>query len=590
MIELLKMYRFIYSVNPKSIFSFAFETIVDVLYEVCQILILPILIALIESGEFDSKALFVLISILFVYSLLSMLKVWLARVNDTYHNQNRKFFIKQANHYALHAQYAILDDEKKLQELYQAKRAVSTPNTGFEGASRQTIVFMVALLTFVIYCCISNSLDLTIFLCVLLASVLNFCLRKRMTQLQYEQYEEGMPTLRRFQYAFNASKNITVAKDMRVFSLGKLLLKYCESWKKEYEGLQKRYFKQLASLEVLGDVLYFLINIYVYCQLGRAVFLNHLSISAFTLSIGLVTGIENQLILILENYGRLSVCTKQMSYFYEKISLNDPWKDGEKVDDVHAPFEIVFKDVCFGYGDELLFDHFNLTIHPGEKLALLGTNGSGKSTLIKLLCRFYEPQSGSIEINNMNIKRFSLEDYPKLISAVFQDEVPLAFSILENLTSQKEPNENKMCWALEKTGLNDDLNRMKVDLHASLTTVLDENGIMLSGGQMQKLMMTRAIYKDAGILILDEPTAALDVKAEERLYQQYAALCENKTSIFISHRLSTTQYCDRIILMEKGRIIEEGTHASLMAEKRKYYEMFQVQSQYYEEGVIVDEA
>ena len=277
---------------------------------------------------------------------------------------------------------------------------------------------------------------------------------------------------------------------------------------------------------------------------------------------------------------------------------------------------IEFNQVSFSYGEFKVFDNFSLHIHKGEKIALVGINGSGKTTLVKMLCGLYEVEAGSILYNGENINVFNKNSYYELFSILFQDIQALPFSIAENIAcTQKEftksisskilnkgfkdldmgesnqvYDESKIITSIKKAGLWDKISSLDKGIHTTINKVLDPDGMELSGGQTQRLMLARSLYKDAPVLILDEPTSALDPIAESELYEEYASLCEGKTSIFISHRLSSTRFCDRILFLEEGKIVEEGTHDELMSLHGKYANMYEIQAHYYQQEVLKNEA
>lgn len=218
-------------------------------------------------------------------------------------------------------------------------------------------------------------------------------------------------------------------------------------------------------------------------------------------------------------------------------------------------------------------------------MALVGNNGAGKSTLVKLLCGFYPATEGEILINSKNIKEMDIDGYQKMVSALFQETASLAFSIAMNVSGCGEENmdRERVRESLRRAGLWEKVSGLLQKEDTYLTQLLDDDGIRLSGGEMQKLLLARVLYKDSQIMILDEPTAALDPIAESRVYEDYHALTAGKTSLFISHRLASTRFCDRIILLENGRVAEDGSHEELMERGGRYKEMFDIQSRYYQE-------
>lgn len=246
--------------------------------------------------------------------------------------------------------------------------------------------------------------------------------------------------------------------------------------------------------------------------------------------------------------------------------------------------EVCFDKVSFDYGDRSVLDQISFTIKPGEKIALVGYNGAGKTTLMKLLMRLYDPAGGQILVDGENIQNYDLTAYHHSIGTVFQDFKIFAGSVLENVlldVPEQKGSEKEVEAALEKSGLSERVKTLPEGIHTMLTTEFEEKGVNLSGGESQKLAISRVFYKDADLIILDEPSSALDPIAEYQLNHAMLKMAENKTVIFISHRLSTTRLADRIILMENGQIVEQGTHEGLLKQKGKYERMWRVQAGQY---------
>ena len=227
----------------------------------------------------------------------------------------------------------------------------------------------------------------------------------------------------------------------------------------------------------------------------------------------------------------------------------------------------------------------NFTLHAGEKLAVVGLNGAGKSTFIKLLLRLYDVTEGCILMNGTDIRKFDRKDYYELFAPAFQDVMVFAFPVAENV-SMKEPFNTDKAEAekmLRLAGLGDKLDKLEKGVDTELLKVLYDDGVDLSGGEKQKLALARALYKKSKIIVLDEPTAALDALAEFRLYQSFNELVGDRTAVYISHRLSSTRFCDRVAMFKDGEMVEIGTHDSLMEADGAYADMFRVQAQYYVE-------
>ena len=250
-------------------------------------------------------------------------------------------------------------------------------------------------------------------------------------------------------------------------------------------------------------------------------------------------------------------------------------------------YELRLENVSFRYpkADKDTIHNLNLTIHAGEKLAIVGLNGAGKTTLVKLLCGLLDPTEGKVLLNGQDIRKMNRREYYGLFSAVFQEFSVLNVTIAENITQTRDNIDwQKVHSCIEKAGLSETIAELPDGLNTHVGREVYLDGVLFSGGQTQRLMLARALYKDGPILLLDEPTAALDPIAENDIYMKYNDMTKGKTSMFISHRLASTRFCDRIIFVSDGRITEEGTHESLLAKNGEYAKLFEVQSRYYQEG------
>jgi len=312
-----------------------------------------------------------------------------------------------------------------------------------------------------------------------------------------------------------------------------------------------------------------------------------IGIGDFVLYFGAVTGFSGFVSRIVSDLNMLNYANLQINDLRAFLDNTDEPEPDNPVPLPEGPFSIEFQKVSFSYtpdGDPVLRD-FSLTIAPGEKIALVGVNGVGKTTIVKLLCGFYKPNSGKILLNGISLDRYRKKDLYSLFSAVFQDIFIMPFTLAENISlhTLEKTDMDRVEACLRRVGLWDAIAAYPEGIRSfMLKEVMD--GIVLSGGQNQKLLMARALYKDAPVLILDEPTAALDPIAESETYQQFHTLAGGKTSLYISHRLASTRFCDRIVFLADGVAAEVGTHDQLMAKGGAYAEMFEVQSHYYKEG------
>lgn len=400
------------------------------------------------------------------------------------------------------------------------------------------------------------------------------------------------PTWRKMNYLESTTKNFDFAKDIRLFNMSNAFFNQLSGVNETYKELNRKHHNRMVLWEVsLGSVL-IVQKILMYTWLVYNVVTGAYQISDFVLYVGLVSTFHASVGYVNWIYSDMRTNSLMINDYRNFVD----WKeDRETADEKEGhiteinldKFEFRFENVSFKYPghDNYVLKNVNLTIKNGAKLAVVGVNGAGKTTFIKLMMKLYEPSEGRILLNDVDIKEYNREEYFKLFSPVFQNVECFAMPIYQNISFAEEDKTdmNKINEVLEQSGLSEKINSYEKGIHTNLLKIFDKEGIDLSGGEKQRLAMARALYKDGKVVILDEPTAALDALAEDRMYREFENMIYGKTAVFISHRLGSTRFCDKIAMFEDGTIVEEGTHEELMAKNGKYAYMFGIQSQYYDE-------
>ncbi len=393
---------------------------------------------------------------------------------------------------------------------------------------------------------------------------------------------------RLFQYIRTTFSNPSTSKEVAIFKNGPSLLKKVkDSQATYYRKFSKASYKRLFILLISG---FFQIAIFMVTQAFNlaAVMAGKLSIGQFTIFFQQTFQLGLSAEGILDNYSSMNMRTKYIDQYFEVLkypnAISSP-QHAVPLPPKKEPFILEFNNVSFTYPESKrpILKNFNLTIKNGEKIALVGENGAGKSTIIKLLLRFYDVTDGTITINGTNIKEVDLNEWQGRMGALFQDFIKYQFTLKENVyfgNLEEKDNEKLLKEAITKAGVNKFLDDLP-EKYDQIVGKMFENGIDLSGGQWQKLALARAFFRDAPILILDEPTSAIDAKAEYEIFQHVQTLQKDKTVIIISHRFSTVRNADRILVLDEGKIIEEGNHETLMKKKGLYAELFNIQAQGY---------
>lgn len=411
------------------------------------------------------------------------------------------------------------------------------------------------------------------------------------TRRDKEKFSDAMaPVWRKMTYLENTTKNFDYAKDIRLFHMSNVFSKEFGKVNNFFYSLNKKHHNRWILCNGAMESILLIQKVLMYSWLVYMVLSGHYQISDFVLYVGLVGTFHSSVGFITWIYSSIrGNCLKINDYRNFIDWKEDSESAGEKegaITDINLDkFEFRFENVSFKYPghDNYVLKDINLNIKNGMKLAVVGVNGAGKTTFIKLIMKLYEPTKGRILLNGVDIKEYDREEYFKLFSPVFQNVECFAMPIYQNVSFSDEENTDidKVNSVLEQSGLKAKIDTYESGIYTNLLKIFDKKGIDLSGGEKQRLAMARALYKNGKVVILDEPTAALDALAEDQMYREFENMIQNKTAIFISHRLGSTRFCDKIAMFEDGSIVEEGTHDELLKKNGKYAYMFQIQSQYY---------
>lgn len=421
-------------------------------------------------------------------------------------------------------------------------------------------------------------------LLILLTCAGEFFLLKALNRRQSQTLDSLSAFSVKLDYFYKLSKKADASKDVKLYGFGKYFLSAMARLAASAENTITKYTHQNAAVSGTRAFLNLIRQTIAYAYLIYLVTSGALSVSEFVFYFGIITGFSNWMMNLVFAYTKLQRCCNDCAAFrayveYDKGEGNKPAFTDKKVDSIE------FRDVSFTYpaSETGTIRHMSFRVCEGENIAIVGENGAGKTTAVKLLCGLYDATEGSILVNGKDSRAFSSESRFDLFSTVFQDGFFLPMTIAQNVCGKLDYDEKRLHGALRAAGIWERICALPEKEHTLLVKDVYPNAADFSGGEKQKLLLAKAIYKDAPVLILDEPTAALDPIAENELYLQYKALTENKISFFISHRLSSTRFCDRILFIADGKIAEQGTHEELMAQKGAYYRMYQMQSAYYRE-------
>lgn len=500
----------------------------------------------------------------------------------------RLMIIKERIAKTLDMDYEALETPEMLDRLQKAKRATAGDWQGVQGMMTYMQVLFTQIISIIIAIIIMTSFDPLIILVIAVLSYIQFLYFEHIRKKdKKEMWDAMMPHWRKLEYMENVTTDFSYAKDIRLFGMKKFLAKkqkdvYDEELRHWIKSRQYWIYNSIFSHSISLVRQLIITGWLVYSVIAK-----DLSIGNFTLYLASAGAFSNA---INEVLSALSALRERSAHTDDYRSFMDIPCDSGK-DTIPVPkadkYVFTFENVSFKYKgqEKYALKNLNITIAAGEKLAVVGLNGAGKSTFIKLLLRLYDVTEGRILMNGTDIRRFDRAEYYRLFSPAFQDVTVFAFPMAENVSMSPpdETDKNKAEKCVREAGLGDKMDKLEKGIDTELLKVLYDDGVDLSGGEKQKLALARALYKGSDIIVLDEPTAALDALAEYRLYKSFNGLVGNRTAVYISHRLSSTRFCDRVAMFKDGEMTETGTHEELMAKNGDYAEMFRVQAQYYVE-------
>jgi ABC-type multidrug transport system fused ATPase/permease subunit len=428
-----------------------------------------------------------------------------------------------------------------------------------------------------------------ILLVVLAIVILNSIATAKKAQGDWNMFNAAIPFIRKIDY-FNAiDSDASFGKEVRLFKLRKVLVGVHRELQNTAQGFIKKTIVYSWIVYQIQCTMGFLLNGIIYGYLGFKILVQRLiTVGDFSLYLNAITKFNSTIQEMVDSFIQISDTGQYLKDYFDYLELNSRYeKTGRELPQA-AGKVFVFENVsfCYPYQTEPALKNINLTITDGERLSLVGENGAGKTTLIKLLMRLYDPTEGRILLNGVDIKDLAYDRYLALFASVFQDFKLFAFRIADNISSMQDGGEldrEKLRDCLIKAGLDEKIASLEKGVDTYLYKLYEPDGVELSGGESQKLAIARALYKDAPVVILDEPTAALDPRAEYEIYLKFFEMVKNKTSVFITHRLSSTRFCDRIVALKNGSVAEIGTHEELLARKGYYAELFNMQAQFYTE-------
>lgn len=562
----------------------------NVLYQFINSLI-PIIATLIPKfiidellGEMRAEKLLLYVSILAGYTLVATaLSVFFQMDGFTRRCHVNAEFDSDLHRRIYEADFENLENPAFLDMQEKAKKFLYCDWHGFGYLLDNALNIVGQLFTLIGIATIISTLNVWIILLFVVLAVLGTAIEGKAKKNAMKLSESISANQRGWMYYSKLFDDFSYGKELRINVVGKWLL---DTERKYFSASNKNLKKQndcFIKSGVIGAFFTFVQQCVAYWYLIRNVVSGSISIGSFTMYIGAVTTFAASIRKILDNLVEIRAYDMYYDNLNQYLCVPATLRGGKCLAVPAGTHEIEFRNVSFCYAgqDSYALKNINITIIPQQKLSIVGENGAGKTTFVKLLTRLYEPTEGEILLDGVDIRDIEYDSYMGLFSAVFQDFKLFSFSLKENISMALPLDDTKVKNTLNRVGFGDRLSKLIKGIDTAVYKNFDETGFEPSGGEGQKIALARALYKDAPIVVLDEPTAALDPRAEFELYQHFNELANGKTAVYISHRLSSSKFCDKIAVFEDGHITEYGTHDELLSKQGKYAELFEMQAQFY---------
>lgn len=537
--------------------------------------------------------------LLITLGIFSVIFITLWNTNSWYNSKSeikciiaRMNLILEKNLITMTMPFIYTEDPNMLDCNQKASQAVGGNQQGVEGMMHIILNFSGSLGAVIAGLSIISTINFKIVILMIAIALANFFISNLANKwCKKHVWDELAPWWRKRWYMDIALGDFSYAKDIRMFGLKNYLTHKFQEINKIRFNYQKKNNRVWLLVSIASSFFWVISQVLIYIYLIRCIFAKTITIGNFTLYLSAtatffecVMSLLNSITSFLNN----SRYVDDFRSFYEMPELRQNLPD-QKTNlpklQPQSQYEFEFQNVSFKYprAERFALQNVSIKIKAGERLAVVGLNGAGKSTFIKLLLRLYQPTEGKILLNGIDIQTYDLNSYFKIFAPVFQEVNLFAMSFAENVSMKSLENTDKDLahQSVVQSGLEEKLDSLEKGLDTQLLKVIYDDGIDLSGGQKQKLALARALYKNSPVVVLDEPTAALDAIAESKLYSDFDKLIGGKTSIYISHRLSSTQFCNNVAMFKDGKLIEYGTHESLLKQNGEYANMFKIQAQYY---------
>ena len=573
----------IYQFQPIMFLHLTLNVVIEAVFPLLQLLlsafVIQWLMEEIAIQDYLVRLLFMIIGI----GLASMAHMYYILVLERFQNTFRSHMqTKIANKY-LTLDYPLLIG-KEAQERYNNANELTWNNLTLFGRLPQDLVrFGSSLVGLVLYIQILGQLESFFFIVVALFIVVVMVFKVLQIKMDQKIFKDKAANTQKRRYLRKIYGESRLTKDVRLYQMRDWLNKIEDNVIDEYNQILKPKVKLTWTESTVINIGVTALAALSYFRSVQLIVAGIIPVSSFVVYAGSVTLLAQTIIQFVNALGAMRVNINDMKQYNAFMAQDQVQNHGSGEMAAHSPIEIEFKNVTYTYPNNEVptIKNVSFTIQLNEKLAVVGENGAGKSTLINLITGLLIPDTGEILINGIPQKDYNISEYYAMFAPVFQEKYLLTYSIKDTIIQGLPYEEEKYERVLALSGVGQLVDNFSQGDETKIVRAVYNDGVTLSGGQLQKVKLAQALYKDAPVLLLDEPTAALDPIAEHQIYQDYFKFSKDKLSIFISHRLSSTRFCDRILYIKHGEVTEEGTHEDLMQAKKDYYKLYEAQAHYY---------
>ncbi|WP_308698580.1 ABC transporter ATP-binding protein [uncultured Thomasclavelia sp.] len=589
-------FKIAFQYRPSYVFLLLFQILLQAIFPFSKIIFPTLIIEELTKVPLNQVNLSNLTWILVLFLAVEFIIPFLMNLNWMFllHNENmlNKYWKKLMGDKMMQMRFYHLENPDVLDQISKAQDGLLGYGNnlgGFQALINNIISILSNFLSVIGIIYIIAQINIWLIFILIAIVGLRLWNQSQIKKLNIQQWEERKRMNRENEYYSSLLTDFKYGKDIRLYACKDLLITKNKEYIEDTYQYQIKINQKFKKLTIIDNLFNMVNQLLTYGYVAYYFIQSYISIAQYSLYVTSINTFISSSYSIFNSFLNIRQNTKMMSEFKKFMEIDATYQEGNVKINPNDPIVLEFKDVSFAYPNttEYVLRHINYRMEGQKKISIVGENGAGKSTFIKLLMRLYDPTEGEILLNGINIKEIPIQDYYALFSVVFQDYQLIGFNLGEQITSSDTFDEEKVLQILSEVQFNHKMENLQKGLATSMLKYFDDQGIELSGGESQKIAIARALFKDGKILILDEPTSALDPLAEYEIYSQFHKMTQGKLTFYISHRLSSCRFCDEIMVLEHGEIVQLGHHDKLILdEKGKYFEMFKAQAKYYQDDQV----